>query len=415
MLRLAKLSLVGLILLLPVMKPQLAIGGLGAVAADFAFLATMLLWGLALMAGETRLRWHPAYWGLAAYFAAMALSLSVSPDPGRGAFKLASQAYLLMLTVMAYHLVDGWADLRRCLASWLAVSALLAAAAMATLTLFPLLGGDSILAPMLHDYGTLAPGPYPRLELSFAHPAMLANYLTVSLMILLAAARIGWVAPRPAWILGSGLMAAALFALTPGFGGLLAALGAWGWLSWRERRRGLARWSLAAGLGAAAAAVAVAAVTPIPHSTAPFAIDLGGMTLYPSVRLMAWIDSVRRLIEAPLLGHGLGLGAVGLAYRNPSGELAFVTDAHNGPLNIAVQCGLVGLAGWLAAIAAPLRSAAGASLRHGEARIVQSGLGIALASGFLVQGLVGSFEDARHLWLALGLMLAAGRTDLARR
>jgi hypothetical protein len=40
-------------------------------------------------------------------------------------------------------------------------------------------------------------------------------------------------------------------------------------------------------------------------------------------------------------------------------------------------------------------------------------LGIAFLGAFAYQGLGGSFEDARHLWLLLGLFLAACRIEHA--
>jgi hypothetical protein len=38
---------------------------------------------------------------------------------------------------------------------------------------------------------------------------------------------------------------------------------------------------------------------------------------------------------------------------------------------------------------------------------IYRGLLIGFISSFVLQGLVGSFEDARHLWVLLGLILAA--------
>jgi hypothetical protein len=37
------------------------------------------------------------------------------------------------------------------------------------------------------------------------------------------------------------------------------------------------------------------------------------------------------------------------------------------------------------------------------------GLAVAFFTTFVIQGLMGSFEDARHLWLVIGLLVAAIR------
>ena len=403
----AKLAFLFLVALLVWMKPLFAIGGLGVVPADLVFLAVATFWAVALLRGEVRPRWQPAFWLLLGYFAAIALSVTQSADPARSAFKLATQAYLLALPVLAYQLVTARDDLRRVFAVWLAASAMLAVLAAVTLMLFPLLGRDSVLEATLHDYGTLPPGPYPRLEMTFDYPAMLANYLTVSLMILLVCRAVGWIGSRLAWLLGLGIVAAAFFALTPGFGGLLLAIGAWVWFTRRGINPTPARVALIAGIAGGLVFTLAAALTPIVHPTAPFLLHLPGFErpVAPSVRLLAWIDAVRNFAEAPIFGRGIGLDSVHLAYVTPQGLPGDVTDAHNGFLNIAVQCGLASLAAFVALLVSAGRLGA-----RGRGPL-SIGLLIALLSGMAFQGLVGSFEDARHLWIVFGLLLAASRIE----
>ena len=71
---LAQLSLLLSIFLLGWMKHPLAIGGLLAIPADLMFLITGLLWLVALLTGPARFGFNSAFWLLALYFAAMALS-----------------------------------------------------------------------------------------------------------------------------------------------------------------------------------------------------------------------------------------------------------------------------------------------------------------------------------------------------
>jgi len=413
-LRLAQYSYLLMIVSLTWMKTPLIVRGLEVLPADLLFLATAGFWVAALAMRQTRLRLHPAFWLLGLYLAAMAISVTVSADPGRSAFKLLTQGYLLALVLITYNLIHSRAEFRRLLRWWVAAATALGALGVATLALFPLLG-PAALDRLLHPSGTIPPGPYPRLELTFAYPAILANYLGVSLMLLLIARRLGWVGRRPAAAAGAAMLASALFALTPGFGGLLFMLAIWGWQTNGERPA-VARLCLAGGLAAVIAMVAVAAVTPDMHPTAPFAFTIPGLnlTLAPAARLLAWMDATRNFLSAPVLGLGIGMDAVRVLYVFPDGSSGLMTDAHQVYLNIAAQCGLVGVAALLTLIGYVGRL----MVRSGKGRAqepVVFGLSLAWISGFAVQGLVGGFEDNRHLWLLLGLILCAAPLDAARR
>jgi O-antigen ligase len=129
--------------------------------------------------------------------------------------------------------------------------------------------------------------------------------------------------------------------------------------------------------------------------------------LAPSVRLLAWIEAIQNFLQHPLLGRGIGIEAVKVVYQQEnlcSGVC--VTDAHNTFLNFAVQTGVVGLGALLGITAFVSSKLKSRPLGRG-ADPVTFGLSIAWLSGFALQGLVGSFEDARHLWITLGLILSA--------
>jgi O-antigen ligase len=164
---------------------------------------------------------------------------------------------------------------------------------------------------------------------------------------------------------------------------------------------------LAAACGATALEVLVAAVTPIIHPTAPFLIHVPGVSvpLAPAVRLLAWIDAARNFLVAPIFGHGIGIDPVRVLYQAPEASApSYVTDAHEIFLSLAAQCGIPGLLALCAIIWFVLHEARSAA---GSRRTIAFGLCIAWLSGFAIQGLVGSFEDSRHLWILLGLILSA--------
>ena len=405
----AQLCYLVMILLLVWMKDPLTIGGLDAYPADYLFVAAAVLWLVALVRGETSVRWHRGYWIIALYFAAMSLSALHSSFPQRSAFKLLTQVYLLALPILTFNLIRTLPDFIRLVRWWMTATAGVAFLGVATLLLFPFFGANSALSWPLHHFGTLPPGAYPRLELTFSFPAMLANYLTVSVALLLIAVRLGWLNSSIGVVLGAGILLSALFALTPGFGGLLFVLGAWFWYRKHDESPLLARVALIAAGAMPIVGVLLASATPILHRTAPFLIHIAGLPvpLAPSVRLLAWIEATQNFFASPIIGRGIGIDAVRVVYEQAnlcSGIC--VTDAHYTFLNFAVQTGSVGLGALLLTIGfvachiprPPSRS---------ETDAIVFGLAIAWLSGFALQGLVGSFEDARHLWILFGLILSA--------
>lgn len=407
-LRLAAFSFLLLLASLSWMQAPLKVRGLDAFPMDLLYILAAGSWLVALVRGETDLRWHRGFLLLATYFLAMMASALVSPDPERSAFKLLTQAYLLSLPILVFNLVRTLADLRRAVMWWVAGAGAVALLGAATLLLFPILGPDSALDGLLHGFGTLPPGPYPRLELTFLFPAMLANYLGVSLMLVLIGSRLGWFRRGPAMALGAALFATALFALTPGFGGVLFSLGAWFWYVRRDTEPHLARAALFAGCAMPVIGVAIATISPMIYATAPYMIDVPGTSIRvaPSVRLLAWTDAVRNFAAAPIFGHGIGVDPVTVAFQVKDCSEGCIDDAHNTFLNFAPQAGLVGLAAMLAIIWSVAKNVTARRDRT-DADSIVVGLSFAWIGGFVMQGLVGSFEDARHLWIILGLILSA--------
>ncbi|MDQ3478388.1 MAG: O-antigen ligase family protein [Pseudomonadota bacterium] len=340
----------------------------------------------------------------------MAFSVPQSMDPRHSAFKLLTQVYLLGLPVLAFNLFRTMEDLRRVAWWWVASAGVMVGFGVATLLLFPFLGPDGILDWPLHHFGTLPPGPYPRLELSFSYPSTLANYLSVVVMLVLVGTRLGWFDGKIATALTVGLVLCAFFALTPSFGGLLFVVGALVWYSEREARPRLARAVLVTGLAMPFVGALPATATPILHPTAPYLIELPlGVTLAPAIRLLAWTEAVQNFAASPIFGRGIGIETVAVYFEqeNLCSGLC-VGDAHNVFLSFAVQTGVVGLVAMLAIIAF-VASKLKAPLARSPADVITFGLAIAWLSGFALQGLVGSFEDARHLWIIFGLLLTASR------
>jgi O-antigen ligase len=410
----------GLLLLLifstAFMQPPFRVAGFLAVPTDLVFLPLALAFAGAVLLRQAPWPRAKVYWLLAAYFSAMALSGLVSGHATlQTAAKLASQAYLLSLPVIVAGLIRDEGDLRRASYAWLGGTAVVGVVLCVTLFLFQFDRENPLLGRLLFHFGTLPPGDYPRVKLTFLNSNMLCNYLTVSLCILFVAHRLGWVRNTTAALLIAGTLLAAIFTISPGLGGIALAAALWFWLSRKETSPASARLVLAAGVGAALLFVAAMAVTPILHPTAPFLIHVPGtdLVLAPAGRLMIWIDAARNFVADPFFGRGIGQAPVHVRYLSPSGHLQRLTDAHNSFLNLAVQCGIPGLTAFVALLAYMVRRTLPLSLAGGGMSVARVGLGLALLNGFAYHGLGGSFEDSRHLWVLFGLFLAAVRLERA--
>ncbi|HVM21997.1 MAG TPA: O-antigen ligase family protein [Sphingomicrobium sp.] len=412
MYRLAQTAFLLMLFSLAFMKPNVPIGGLLATPTDLLFLLASAALAVAVASGRAKLRWNPFYLVLLVYFAAMAVSALLSDDPRLSWFKLATQAYLLSLPVLCDNLIGSRDDLRMAIRTWLAASAVPAVVGSIAVLAFAVGLEGSLVDWARHHFGTLPPGNYTRIEATFRHPAMLCSYLTVSLVIALAAERAGWLGRAPFWILLAAIVVAACFTLTPGLGGIFLALGIWGYLRLRGRRGDiLALGSLGLGVILSLLFVAAAAVTPILHPTAPYLIEIPGIAVQfaPSVRLMTWTDAWHTWLANPWFGSGVGTEAAAAHYVDPSGIDHRLGDAHNVFLNVAAGSGIVGLAALLLVIAGVARLTG--RPRFDGVGAIRFSLGFAWLVAFVYEGLTGSYEDARHLWVVVGLLLASARLE----
>lgn len=407
----ARSLLLLLIFSLGFMQPPLGLLGYDATATDFLFLAAAGMWAIALLKRQVRFVWQDSYWLLIFYGLALTVSAIGSEAPARSFSKLLTQCYLLSLPMLACNLIRAEAHLRLAFRWWLAATGVVVCLAAAALLLFAFNPGSSLLQPMIFHFGTLPAGDYPRLRVTFLNANMLCNYLGVSLALALATGRLKWVGTRTFVGLIGGISVAAIFTISPGLGGLALTAGIWLWVTNRKRRKGVANLSLAVGVLTATAFIPAMAFTPILHPTAPFLIHLPivGMVLAPSGRLMIWMDAIHQFAEHPLFGRGIGVDPVLVQYQDPSGALQTLTDAHNNYLSIAVQCGMVGLVAIFALIVDVFVRTRPFRPQPDNRNVATLGLGVAFLCSFAYQGIGGSFEDSRHLWLIFGLFLASIR------
>lgn len=399
-----------LIFSLALMRPNLIVLGSIATPTDLIFLVCFSLFVVSVAFRGAELEVDSIYLWLGLYGLALTLSALFSIDAGKSLRRLPAELYLIALAVMTINIVRSERTLMRALLVWLAAGAVAAfVPAVAAISFY--IGWDNPLAAFaMHHYGTLPPGNYPRIQGTFEYPAMFCNYLTVGLMVLLAfrrSARIG----NALFVFLLVLVSVAIFfTLTPGIGGVLAAVCLWTYFTARSENGARRTLAMAGSIATIAAFLVVSSITPF-GTAGPLYFTLGGYDITPTARLLVWHQALRTFASHPLFGVGLGLPVVDLPYQVPAGGWTLITDAHNVALNVAAQAGAVGIAALTTLVVAIIRRLRFATDDAAELASVRLAMGVALVSCLVIQGFAGSFENARHLWVLIGLIVAADRIN----
>ena len=397
---------VALIASLPVMQPSLTVlGPYPVVVTDALFLILAVLVAAMLARGRMRVAWSWWHSAIVAFVAANFLSAAASG--GRlGLLKAAGAGYLGCVAILSAHYGRSPEMRRPIVLAWLAGALATIIAAAVGVGLFFAGRHDN---PFLYGYGSLIPAGYPRVMALFINANMLCSYLGAAAFILLGSAHANLISRRVAWptVLALGLVA--ILTVSPGLGGLALAGSLWVASSSampRPRARMLRR------LGVVMAVTSFLATLPSP--TMLQATSLGRFE--PSSRLQTWVGAAKTFVAHPLLGAGPGADVAHVTYVNASRQVEYLTDGHNTWLSVLAQTGLIGFAcfavvnGVLIARMrlAPQTTAESAWRTGGE---------LALLASVLFPSLSGSFEDARHGWVLLGLVYGAqqGRPDASER
>ncbi len=409
-----KWSFFALVVSLPLVRPfNLPLFNSTIPATDFIFLAVFAVWTLALALGKIQFRRSRFYFFLIFYAAALTISTILAIDFISSAIKLAGEFYLLALAVLTFNVVRSLPDLRRVFFAWTIGTAVSVAASLFGFALFYIGYKTRDENFALFQYGTLPVGNFPRLKALFDNANMACNYLSVSLLMTLIADRIGWLKKTPSRILQSGIWFAAFFTLSPGLGGMLLSQGIWNWAKYRKTakyRFGFV--SLLLGIIFAFAFFAAAVVHPDTENTdADWGLPFVNYTIEPAARPLIWRQAIETINENPFFGKGLNAEAASLMYTTLSDEPHYLTDAHNTFLSVAVQTGLIGFATFALLIIFLFKQFTPFEKFASSHSVVKTGLGIAFVSAFLYQGLAGSFEDARHLWILIGLLAGFGENE----
>ena len=378
--------------------------GQPVVISDIVFLLLVVSWLSDIVRGFRPPRWHSFYWLLILYVFALILSSTFSADPLRSFSRLPAEVYLPVLAALVADVVRTPAGLRSSILSWLLGTAFAVVLGILTIVLFYVSPTSPLLEYVTYHYGAVPVGDYPRITSTFVSASMFCNYLNVSLLITILAAASAWISVRLAWVLGALIVICSGFTISAGLGGLFLGLGV-AYFLYRTSTTRL-RWPvLTAAVLAALTFLFLSAVSLIPDrgEESRFA----GIAFSPSGRISIWHDAWQTFMTNIVTGHGIGLPVANVIFRNAEGTYSVLSDAHNTYLDLAAHTGLIGLAAIIAIAVYILRRWKNV-IRNRQGEVILW-LGTAFLCAFVYQGLTGSFEHARHLWVLIGLFVAAER------
>jgi O-antigen ligase len=398
--------LVLFVMLLPCMWP-LGTWLLGSYVyvADAVFIAACTAWLARILLGQVKVRAGWFYLPIAVYFAATVASALASIDRHASLRKLLLELYVLTICAVTYNVVRTPRMLRKMLIAWTLGTAITATASISGVALF-YAGVRHEMNPLIRGFGSLPPGNYARFSGLFPNFNMACNYLSIGLLIVFAIRRIRWLSKPLFWLLVLMIAMSATLTISPGLGGLVLGCCLWLWADWRKERPLRAKLALFGGCAGALAMCIATMISPTQLAQEGIRTAIARHHLQPSSRLLCWEAALSTVRQYPLLGEGTGLPVECPPYPRADGEVEYLLDAHNSYLNIAALKGVFGLAGFLT-IAGWLLLRAGRWSLASTHDVIVTSLAIAFAQGFLYQGLSGSFEHTRHLWVLAGLLTAA--------
>ena len=398
--------LLGGIAMLPIQHwPLASVLGFPVPASDALFLLALGVRCFAMATDTAPIRLSGFHGWLALYLLAMLLAVLVLPPvrtdaPGHGftcplpspsfAQAVAKWIGIAWLTAIAALACDAAAkgSGRQMVLAWL-VAAVLAAlvALVATAGFYAGDAGRAAISPLLSHYGSLPPGPYPRVSGLFANANMAGLFLLLTAGVALTARDAAWITRRQLRSL-LALVALPLLATASQAVGAAVLLLAWWWWRRSESSRVLRGAVLAGGVVVAAANLVLLLLNP----AAPFAA--------PSVRMQLWHQAWATWSTSFWRGTGLGQPAASLEYLAPDGAWQHLGDAHNIGLNLGAQGGVFAFAAFFGLVAWVWWST------RSHACLWGARAALMLSAAYL--GIGGSFEDARVLWCFIGLLAGAG-------
>ena len=404
--------LCSVIVSLGLVQIRIPLGPLELGLTEFLFLLLLPVWILKLRVYHPTTNQKWTWVAVTVYIVTGLLSAFFSAAPRMSLKHMLAEIYLVLLLVVSTTLIDDFGKVKTIITAWLAGALIASFTALVTIPLFYIDRQSTLLEFLTYHYGSVPAGNFPRVTATFASASLFFNYLSVSIVLLLSCWKAGWISRRLCEVSLVALSVSGIFTFSIGLGSFSLIAAWWAYLNnavlfkakqWIARILFLASflWLI----------LAVSTFQPFPES--PFAIGLPGadLQIYPSARYLVWTGTLHTIGSHILIGVGPGNPVCNVIFTNTDGSRSLLTDAHNTFLNILAERGIIGLLAIIITIALIIRRGSITERRASPAplELVSNGLSFALIIGIVYQGLVGSFEDAKHLWVLMGITLAAGK------
>ena len=377
------------------------------VYTDLLFAAGAVAWALSVISRKVAIKIHLEFAWVGIFILAMTVSAAMSVEPGRSFLKLLGVIYLGAVAWLTCNLADDERFLKAIGFAWLTGTALTVLGVVLGVAGY-YAGFDTPSSNrFLFHFGSLPNGNYPRIDSFFDNANMMANYLNVSVVIALTAGAAGWVNRQVAIAFALLIFGASIFTFSAGLGGIVLSVSIFLALGPLRNSKAKRNVVLIGGLCVGILAFASTLISPIQREESKVELPFLNVRIEPSVRVVVWENVLKRGAEFPFLGRGVGEDAANVKYTVVSGHKQVLTDAHNAWLNVFGQAGLIGVTAFTLMCWAILRCCKFDPGHGSEAEWLLFALSAGFVGAFLFQNLFGSFEDARHLWVMVGLIPAA--------
>ncbi len=389
---------------------QINIFGAPMQLSDLLFLAAAFVWAISFAAKRENFRFSWFYLFLAAYAIAVTLSTITSVDPSQSSVKLAGKFYLLGIAILTFNIVTSIGMLKRVMLVWLLGAGIVLLFSLFGIILFYAGLRDASQNFVVHQgYGSLPPGNYPRIEGLFSYPAIFCNFLAVTWMFLLVLWSNGWLRPRGCWLFAAALFIVDALTLTPGLGGIFLVTGYFLHEKLKaESKQIFGRLAFVSGLLITVAFLFVTSVSLFSNDASGTRIT---QNIEPSARVHVWQTSLETFLHDPLLGRGPGMPIANVEFTDPSGDLHRLTDAHNTYLSVLAETGLLGFLTFMSIVGVATVALIRWQAETGSYKTIRLCLLLAMLDAFFYQSLTGSYEDTRHLWVLIGVIMAVAGFD----
>lgn len=376
---------------------------------DFIFIPVFLFWIFGIVSKKLTFKFHEFYFLLVFYLFAIFISVIFSQNPKSSFIKFSGEVYLVFLCIITFNFINALNDAKKLVLTWLSGTIFVLLIGLLTIFLFYFNPENVLLNYFQNHYGTVPVGDYPRIKGTFFHSNMLCNYLSVSLLIAIAADNLGWINSIFSKILIGLILLISFFTFSPGLGGIALSLGIFLWLFYKAKKRKLiSKLSLIFGIFISLTFLLLLIFAMQKHPTAPFIfhIPFTETEVFPSSRVMVWFATFETFRNNFWNGIGLGEDVCFVRYLNPSGVLEDLRDGHNTILNVSAQTGILGFISIITIIIYFLKKILNFKNLNSEYGLLYNCFGLAILSAFIYQGLGGSFEETRHIWVLFGMFLA---------